>query len=161
MNSKWFSTLFAAMFVILALYQYPVRNRPDEPLAGLIFTESGNPLQALFQDLPPNSFENEQSLSTLRSDKCAAQSQSDQSLSSRLWGWMNPSPVLASSCTESPCGGHYMYFYTGFCEISCGSTWYNTHFSSPGQASYSDGWKWTGNIECSGCRCEEDWCYNP
>ncbi len=69
--------------------------------------------------------------------------------------------VYAADCVQSSCGGAYMVPHNCYCGFDCGGGYFNMYFSDPNYGSCCDGWYYTGEEACDGCRCEEDQCTIP
>lgn len=160
MDLKPLSSVAAAMLTFVAFTQYSVRDRSAEKVAGLIVTEFGQPLPSLFAGIMPDPAAREVGLTVTERGDCASQPQGEQSIARQFLNWINPPSVLASSCAESECGGHYMTEQFGPCVMSCDNGWLAFHYSNP-TVPYDWGWKWTGQAVCNWCQCEESPCTNP
>lgn len=132
----------------------PVGNSPLSRYP--ILTETGGLLPSLFAEIPASAeYKQFAAPPRGRNDRC---SESQDLISvSRLWEKITMT-VHASLCTEGSCGSHYMYSDSQWCGSDCAGGYFNWYISQPEISPYCDGWRYTGNNVCNGCRCEEDSC---
>ncbi len=87
------------------------------------------------------------------SSRCAA---TEPTLLDRLTSSFGISAVHAAECWPGSCGGSYMTTMGRECGYDCGWGVYYFHYSNSQIADWWDGWKYNGQTECNGCRCEEE-----
>lgn len=132
----------------------------QKPTYAAIVSEAGKPLPSLFDGLKPSPGIWEARSAARRRNACIEGGTPIPGFIGRLASLFTPASVLAGSCTESGCGGHYFSTPASpWCSGgggSCGPGTYNKYYSPGGD--YCDGYKYTGAEECQGCVCEEAEC---
>jgi len=120
-------------------------------------TAAGNAILSLFSGVEPRA-----SLKPVATGGKAARCVSAQDRwVGGLRRFLHVEPVFAITCTASDCSGHWMAPEPRDCpsfHAACTDGQYEYFVVDFFQASYSDGYRYTGDTVCGPCRCEEEHC---
>lgn len=142
------------------------KNVPDR--AGIVYlSENGTILPSLFHGWRASSAAalSSRSFSGRAMDRTQRRCDAGNWLSSAgllLTDLFSVETVQAQFCDDGWCGGHFMALNPTppQCGTECGGGTWDQYISDPLGSYYWHGYRFNGSTTCSGCRCQEIFCFN-